>query len=170
MKTYTYWLHRLIARILVMFLAVSFAEAADTPRQQTLLSQHIQGGDAVQERSHTTDHEIYAPDRNLTSPRILPASPVLFRQHTIALIQQSGTDIPITEQPKSSTSIPLGTAAAPYEKPFGVAVSRPAGAAIAPAKQKRTRSILIKVGALLGACVAVGTVVALSAASPSRPH
>jgi hypothetical protein len=52
----------------------------------------------------------------------------------------------------------------------GVAASRPAGAAIAPAKQKRARTLLIKVGIVVGVAVAVGTVVALSNASPSRPH
>lgn len=64
---------------------------------------------------------------------------------------------------------PVGTAAAGSVETTGVAASKPAGAAIAPAKQRRTRSLLIKVGALVGASVAIGTVVALSSASPSRP-
>ncbi len=64
---------------------------------------------------------------------------------------------------------PVGTAAAESVETTGVAASKPAGAAIAPAKQRRTRSLLIKVGALVGASVAIGTVVALSSASPSRP-
>jgi hypothetical protein len=64
---------------------------------------------------------------------------------------------------------PLGTAAAPAEPASGIAASRPAGAAIAPAKQKRARSFAIRVGLIIGAAVAVGTVVALSSASPSRP-
>jgi hypothetical protein len=64
----------------------------------------------------------------------------------------------------------LGTAVAPYETGIGVAASRPAGAVIAPAKQRRTRSFVIKLGVLIGACAAVGTVVALSNASPSQPH
>jgi hypothetical protein len=65
---------------------------------------------------------------------------------------------------------PVGTAAAPYEKVTGVPASRPAGAAIAPAKQKGARSILIKVGLIVAAGVAIGTVVALSTASSSKPH
>ena len=65
---------------------------------------------------------------------------------------------------------PVGTAAAPYEKGVGVAASRPAGAVIAPAKQRRTRSFWIKTGVLIGAVVAGGTVVGLSSTSPSRPH
>lgn len=65
---------------------------------------------------------------------------------------------------------PVGTAVAPYEPPSGVTGSRPAGAVIAPAKQRRVRTILIKIGLVVGAAAAVGTVVALSHASPSQPH
>jgi len=64
---------------------------------------------------------------------------------------------------------PLGTAAAESVQTTGVAASRPAGAAVAPAKQRRVRSILIKVGALVGAGVAIGTTMALSQGSPSKP-
>lgn len=64
---------------------------------------------------------------------------------------------------------PLGTAAAESAPTTGVAASRPAGAALAPAKQRRVRSILIRVGVVVGIGAAVGTVVALSEASPSRP-
>jgi hypothetical protein len=64
---------------------------------------------------------------------------------------------------------PMGTAAAESVAVTGVAASRPAGAAVAPAKQRRVRSILIKVGAVVGVGVAVGTTMALSQGSPSRP-
>jgi hypothetical protein len=73
-------------------------------------------------------------------------------------------------QQNSGTPAPVGTAVAPYEKGMGIAASRPAGAVIAPAKQRRSRSFAIKVSLLIGAAVAVGTVVALSNASPSRPQ
>ncbi len=65
---------------------------------------------------------------------------------------------------------PVGTATAPYEKSIGVPASRPAGAVIAPAKQRRARSFTLKLGLIAGAAVAVGTVVALSNASSSRPR
>jgi hypothetical protein len=77
---------------------------------------------------------------------------------------------PAQGQQQGGAPAPLGTAVAPYEKGIGVAASRPAGAVIAPAKQRRTRSFVIKLGVLIGACAAVGTVVALSNASPSQPH
>lgn len=83
---------------------------------------------------------------------------------------QPGTPTSSSVQAQSNTQTPVGTAAAPYEKPTGVAASRPAGAVIAPAKQRRSRSILIRVAVVVGAAVAVGTVVALSRASPSRPN
>jgi hypothetical protein len=65
---------------------------------------------------------------------------------------------------------PVGAAAAPSESTMGVAASRPAGAAIAPAKQHRVRSIVIRVGLIVGAGVALGTVLALSRGTPSRPQ
>jgi hypothetical protein len=63
---------------------------------------------------------------------------------------------------------PTGTAAAEVGRPVGTVASTPAGAAIAPPKQRQVRSFLIKVGVIAGAGVALGTVAALSAASPAR--
>lgn len=64
---------------------------------------------------------------------------------------------------------PTGTAAAESPDTSGIAASEPAGVAIAPAKQRRTRILVLKIGALVGAGVAVGSVVALTAATPSKP-
>jgi hypothetical protein len=64
---------------------------------------------------------------------------------------------------------PVGTAAAPEAKPTGVAASRPAGAVIAPSKQRRAHAILIRVGIIVGAGVAIGTVAGLSRGSSARP-
>jgi len=63
----------------------------------------------------------------------------------------------------------VGTAAAEAASIRGAGASKPAGIAIAPGKQHQARSLLIKVGAILGAGAAVGTVMALSMASPSKP-
>ncbi len=63
---------------------------------------------------------------------------------------------------------PTGTAAAEAQKPSGNAASRPAGAAIAPAKQRQVRSLLVKMGFIAGAGAALGAVYELSSASPSR--
>src|ERR1700734_681341 len=45
----------------------------------------------------------------------------------------------------------------------------PAGAAVAPVRQRGHRSLLIKLGVFAGAGIAVGAAVALSERSPSRP-
>ena len=73
-----------------------------------------------------------------------------------------------TQQPGDEPK-PVGTAVAPYVKPSGVAASRPAGAAIAPAKQRRSHAIVIRVALIAGAAAAGGAIVALSAGSRSRP-
>jgi hypothetical protein len=79
--------------------------------------------------------------------------------------QQPSAQAPPSQTPRD----PVGTAAAESIETTGVAASRPAGAAVAPAKQRRVRSILIKVGALVGIGAAVGTTMALSKGSPSKP-
>ncbi len=87
---------------------------------------------------------------------------------------QQSTDLPnspgsVRTQPPAGTERPLGTAAAEIGNASGTAASKPAGIAIAPAKQHQSRALLLKLGAVLGAGVAIGTVMALSSASPSRP-
>jgi len=64
---------------------------------------------------------------------------------------------------------PLGAAAAQAGKTSGGAASRPAGTAIAPAKQHQTRSLLIKVGAIAAGAAALGIVYGLSRGTPSVP-
>ena len=91
------------------------------------------------------------------------------RSQTADQSGQSGTAQSGSEQQQNNLPKPVGTAAAPYQKTTGVAASRPAGAVIAPAKQHRARTILIRVSLAAGAAVAVGTVVALSRGSPGRP-
>ena len=111
----------------------------------------------------------------------LPDSPsaLLARANDGALQQFSGRPAPQQQlppqqhlppqQPPAITKEPVGTAAAEWQPATGVAASRPAGAALAPAKQRRARSFLIKVGAIVAAGAAVGTVAALTAGSPSKP-
>ncbi len=91
---------------------------------------------------------------------------------------QSTNQTPNSQQPASSQQHqppaqagqkPVGTAAAESVPATGVAASQPAGTAIAPGKQRRTRSFVIKVGALVGAGVAIGTVAALSLGTSSKP-
>ena len=97
--------------------------------------------------------------------------------------QQGGAQQPSTTQPSPTPSTtqttqpqsavppqrPVGTAAAETANPSGIAASQPAGVAIAPAKQHRVRTIVLRTGAIVGAGVAIGTIVSLTAATPSKP-
>jgi hypothetical protein len=74
-------------------------------------------------------------------------------------------DAPSTQKKQE----PVGTAAAEAPNTTGVAASQPAGLAIAPAKQRRRRTIIIRTGAIIGAGIAVGTVIGLTEATSSRP-
>lgn len=73
------------------------------------------------------------------------------------------------QKPTQKPQRPVGTAAAEAPKVSGITAAQPAGVAIAPAKQHRVRTIVLKVGAIVGAGVAVGTVIALTAATSSKP-
>jgi hypothetical protein len=64
---------------------------------------------------------------------------------------------------------PVGTAAAEAGNANAIAASQPAGVAIAPAKQHRVRTIILKTGAIIGAGAAIGAIVALTAATPPKP-
>ncbi|HSE50445.1 MAG TPA: hypothetical protein VLA96_14660 [Terriglobales bacterium] len=77
-----------------------------------------------------------------------------------------------SQLPAQSTSKPqepAGTAAAGEAITVGGAASKPAGTAIAPAKQRQVRSLLIKLGAIAAAGAAVGIVYGLSKGTSSRP-
>jgi hypothetical protein len=109
---------------------------------------------------------------------VLLVAPVLAQNVQPDPSQQAGTS-PVGKAqtndvtqgaPQQGGGEPVGTAAAPYEKTVGVAASRPAGVVIAPAKQRRAHSLLIKVGLIAAGAVAIGTIVALSKSSPSRPN
>lgn len=96
----------------------------------------------------TTDNA--APQAPESSTEPLPASP--------------------TPQPRSEQfQQPLGAATAEGVTTVGGAASRPAGMAIAPDKQKDRHSLLIKVGLIAAAGIAVGTVAALSKGTSAKP-
>lgn len=64
---------------------------------------------------------------------------------------------------------PQGAATAESAPTLGGAASKPAGAAIAPAKQRQMRSFLIKLGAIAGGAAALGTIYALTRSTSSTP-
>lgn len=82
---------------------------------------------------------------------------------------QSLPSAPTQQKQEPQVQEPLGTATAEGVPTVGGAASRPAGEAIAPAKQKQRRSLLIKLGLIAAAGVAAGTVAALTKGTPSKP-
>ena len=81
---------------------------------------------------------------------------------------QTTTTVPEAPQPKTQTE-PVGAATAESVPTSGGAAAKPAGIAIAPAKQHQTRSLLIKLGAVAAAGAALGTIFALSHSTSSTP-
>jgi len=151
MRSSGYWLKRRTVDCLVILLAVPLGATA-----HALPGQQLEAAGAAPAQSQADPQSSPAPDSQAGPQTSNP--PAATPQNSTAQPQQNGA------------TAPVGTAAAPYEKGIGVAASRPAGAVIAPAKQRRTRSILIRVGLIVAAGVAIGTVVALSNASPSTAH
>ena len=84
---------------------------------------------------------------------------------------QSSDNVPPApnQAPTQKSQRPVGTAAAEAAKVSGITAAQPAGVAIAPAKQHRVRTVVLKVGAIVGAGAAVGTVIALTAGTSSKP-
>jgi hypothetical protein len=99
-----------------------------------------------------------------TKPVIPPADPAEVQKLENAQKQNEPQNAPVNERVN-----PLGTAAAEKGQTAGGGASRPAGVAIAPAKQKRSRALLIKLGALAAAGAAVGTVYAHSRSTRRKP-
>ncbi len=83
--------------------------------------------------------------------------------------EQSTTGTPSATQSTTPHEAPSGTATAEKGTTRGGAASKPAGTAIAPAKQRQSRSLFIKLGVLAAAGIAVGTVAGLSRGTPSKP-
>ena len=83
-------------------------------------------------------------------------------------------NVPVTTQTQNlqqqqTPTVPLGTATAQEGATRGGVASRPAGEAIAPAKQRQVHSMLIKLGLVAAGAVAVGTVVGLTRGTSSIP-
>lgn len=149
----------LMTRILSLVLLVSLAGLTEVasammapPSLATEQAQQSSG-----DTQNTPAQTPATPDQN---GKALPDSPSA---------TQSNQNQHAPQEPDQTSQQPRGTAAAQAAKTHGGAASKPAGAAIAPARQRRTRSLLIKLGIIAGAGAALGTVYGLSKGSPSRP-
>jgi len=149
------WTMRLVTLLLVLTLCGASELASAMAPPQAANSGQSQQTSPSQEQTPTRDGSSSSTQDN-NERRDLPDSP--------STAQSANQD-----NQNQNLQEPRGTAAARAAKPQGGAASKPAGAAIAPAKQRRTRSLLIKLGIIAGAGAALGTVYALAQGSPSRP-
>jgi hypothetical protein len=134
---------------------IAFSELPDSPGTAWSKAQE----DAPQQASSspsTSSSPAQAPSSEMTAPAI-STDP--------NQTDPNQTDPNQNEKPQR----PVGTAAAEAPKVNGVTAAQPAGVAVAPAKQRRVRTIVLRVGALVGAGAALGAVIALTAATPSKP-
>ncbi len=151
----------------------------------TILAQDRQPADLGTVTANSAAIAPPSSDQNLASSE-LPDSPGVSWLQTQEASPQQNSSQPAQSSSASSASSssswanagqdqtqkpqrPVGTAAAEAPTVNGVTAAEPAGVAIAPAKQRRVRTIVLKVGAIVGAGVAVGTVIALTAATSSKP-
>jgi hypothetical protein len=110
----------------------------------------------------------------MSSGMPLLASPPQSSQSSTAG-QKPDDSLPDAPQPQSAQTppgqqpAPSGAAGAKAAKVKGSPVSKPAGAAVAPGRQRGHHSLLIKLGLVAGAGIGVGSVVALAERSPARP-
>lgn len=149
------WITRHFARGLILSLSISFVFDGGAYAQQAAATPPAEGN------SGTTS----SPQSSSTSAGLATSQ----KAQGLPDAPEAGNDGQ-SGPVKNGEERPLGTAAAPYTKPTGVTGSRPAGAVIAPAKQRRVRAILISVGVVAAAGIAIGAVAGLSHASPSRPN
>jgi hypothetical protein len=162
MKSSKNWLGRQISIFLILLLALCTGEAGSALAQQPAPVNPQNALPAAAKAQRPATGTQVAESELPENPE--PGSGQAPTQTQPAAVPHGGSS-----QSQEQGHKPVGTAAAPYEPTVGIAASRPAGAAIAPAKQRRVRTILISLGVIAGAGIAVGSVAALSHGSPSRP-
>lgn len=163
---------RCVAASLVLLVAAQMSEAAVLPVQEPQAAPQTQAAQQTQ------------PAQQPQPDTASPAAPAAGAAGTDATQQPAaaqatqpapgdtatpGLSSRSQEQQPQDGQAPVGTAVAPYARPTGVAGSRPAGAAIAPAKQRRVKAIVIRVSLIVAAAAATGAVIGLSKSSSSTP-
>src|SRR5205823_7712769 len=144
-------MHRTLSRAISLALALAISGAGTAASAQE---------SGTQNQSAAT-----SPSNSSATPVELPDSPGKVNAGSSSAPQGNST---ASSAQTAQSSQPTGTAVAPPVQVSGGAASKPAGVAIAPPKQRQVRSLLLKLGLIAGAGVAIGTVVGLSEASPGR--
>jgi hypothetical protein len=115
----------------------------------------VQGQQTITEQTGTTQ-----------PPGALPEAPSAQQPVGTPALPQEAQPLQKKQQQEHT---PLGAAAAQKGETAGGAASKPAGMAIAPAKQRQVRSFLLKLGLIAAGGAAIGAVVALSKGTSSVP-
>jgi cytoskeletal protein RodZ len=108
-------------------------------------------------------------NQGIVNPSEGPLTPVPSSEANAPEAPPTAATVPEAPAPQKSPERPAGAAVGQAGETAGGPASRPAGNAIAPAKQRQTRSLLIKIGVLAAAGVAVGAVVGLTRGTSSKP-
>lgn len=175
-------LHRSIARITTACVAVALCgipEMAQAQTAQPAPAQSQQSSQPEQQSSQTpsgndqsgTTQNAPEQNRGIINPSAGPLAPVPTNTQKLPNAPSTAQNPAQNQAPKlpPPERAPGGAAAAQAGPTAGGPASKPSGNAIAPAKQRQVRSLLIKLGAVAAAGIAIGTVVGLSKGSPSRP-
>jgi hypothetical protein len=162
-------------KVLAMALAAAFwmpgSMSAQTAAQPGAGTQTSPASSTPQGQAPANATQPKPPASGTTvNPSQAPLQPVTTYPDAAGNAQsQSTPGVPEAPQPKQPGNEAQGAATAEKVPTAGGSAAKPAGVAIAPAKQHRTRSLLIKFGAVAAAGVAAGTVYALSRGTSSNP-
>lgn len=187
------WIHRLFVTILIPAIAVCGTQSLTA---QTPTGNASERQTATPSSTGNTENAAQSDAQNLPATPV-PQNPQLGNSQSAMPDPSRGPQTPVqqSQQPASpaNNSTPATTAepttpnnatgattTPKFQEPSGAATaergatsggaaSRPAGTAIAPAKQRRVRSLVIKVGAVVAGAAALATIYALSRGTSSLP-
>jgi len=144
----------------------AFAQAAQNSQQQSNSPQQQQSSQQqpAPKPSQSLDVD---PSKGPLQP-VTPATPENQLPSAPSAAQQT---VPPAQTQKTAppASAPQGVAVAGEAKTNGGPASQPAGTAIAPAKQRQMRSLIIKIGAIGAGAAALGAIYGLTRSTPSHP-
>ena len=180
MKSSFPWIYRLLAVLLVFALCGAPELMAQAAQQQQAPAQDQQQNSQQLPQSGEPAAGQQAPARPNQSldvdPSKGPLQPVpsttedqLPNAPSAAQPAQTTTAQPAAQQKKPAPPEPEGVAVAGEAKTAGGPASKPAGTAIAPAKQRQVRSLLIKIGAIAAGGAALGAIYGLTRGTPGNP-
>ena len=157
--------HKIVAKFMMLVVAAVMCGLPELAQAQQS-AQQPQNGTTV-DPSQSQNGTTFDPSKGPLQPVPAQEPP-----STETPAPQNSTEaLPATPAPQQQEHLqqPLGAATAEGVTTVGGAASRPAGMAIAPSKQNQRRSLLIKIGLIAAAGIAIGTVAGLSKGTSAKP-